>query len=56
MCSKPNVPSYVVITHARPLDYLHDYVSLPREYGKETLEDLFIAVAKEPLTLGGNET
>jgi len=34
MCSKPNVPSYVVITHARPLDYLHDYVSLPREYGK----------------------
>lgn len=28
---------------------------LPREYGKETLEDLFIAVAREPLTLGGNE-
>ncbi len=28
--------------------------TLPREYGKETLEDLFIAVAREPLTLGGN--
>jgi ABC-2 type transport system ATP-binding protein len=27
---------------------------LPREHGKETLEDLFIAVAREPLTLGGN--
>jgi ABC-2 type transport system ATP-binding protein len=25
---------------------------LPREHGKETLEDLFIAVAREPLTLG----
>ncbi len=25
--------------------------SLPREYGKETLEDLFITVAREPLTL-----
>ncbi len=25
--------SFVVITHARPLDYLHDYVCLPREYG-----------------------
>ena len=26
--------------------------SLPREHGKETLEDLFISVAREPLTLG----
>jgi len=26
--------------------------SLPREYGKETLEDLFISVAREPLTFG----
>jgi ABC-2 type transport system ATP-binding protein len=26
--------------------------TLPREYGKETLEELFIAVAREPLTLG----
>ncbi len=25
--------------------------SLPREHGKETLEDLFVAVAREPLTL-----
>ncbi|HYH00206.1 MAG TPA: ABC transporter ATP-binding protein [Terriglobales bacterium] len=25
--------------------------TLPREYGKETLEDLFITVAREPLTL-----
>jgi ABC-2 type transport system ATP-binding protein len=25
---------------------------LPREHGKDTLEDLFIAVAREPLTLG----
>lgn len=30
--------------------------TLPREYGKETLEDLFIAVAREPLTLEGNGT
>lgn len=29
--------------------------TLPREYGKETLEDLFIAVAREPLTLGSND-
>ena len=28
--------------------------TLPREHGKETLEDLFIAVAREPLTLEGN--
>jgi ABC-2 type transport system ATP-binding protein len=28
--------------------------TLPHEHGKETLEDLFIAVAREPLTLGGN--
>jgi ABC-2 type transport system ATP-binding protein len=28
--------------------------TLPREYGKESLEDLFIAVAREPLTLGGS--
>jgi ABC-2 type transport system ATP-binding protein len=27
--------------------------TLPRQHGKETLEDLFIAVAREPLTLGG---
>ena len=27
--------------------------SLPSEYGKKTLEDLFISVAREPLTLGG---
>jgi ABC-2 type transport system ATP-binding protein len=29
-----------------------DPKTLPREYGKETLEDLFIAVAREPLSLG----
>jgi ABC-2 type transport system ATP-binding protein len=28
-----------------------DPKTLPREHGKETLEDLFIAVAREPLTL-----
>ncbi len=28
--------------------------TLPREHGKETLEELFIAVAREPLTLGGS--
>jgi ABC-2 type transport system ATP-binding protein len=27
---------------------------LPRQHGKETLEDLFIAVAREPLTLGNS--
>ena len=32
-----------------------DPKTLAGEYGKETLEDLFIAVAREPLTLGGNE-
>jgi ABC-2 type transport system ATP-binding protein len=31
-----------------------DPKTLPREYRKETLEDLFIAVANEPLTLEGN--
>lgn len=31
-----------------------DPKTLPHEYGKETLEDLFITVANEPLTLGGN--
>ena len=31
-----------------------DPKTLPREYRKDTLEDLFIAVANEPLTLGGN--
>jgi ABC-2 type transport system ATP-binding protein len=31
-----------------------DPKTLPREYGKETLEDLFITVAREPLTLEGN--
>lgn len=31
-----------------------DPKTLPRERGKETLEDLFIAVAREPLTLEGN--
>lgn len=30
--------------------------TLPREHGKETLEDLFITVAREPLTLEGNGT
>ena len=30
--------------------------TLPREYGKETLEDLFITVAREPLTLESNGT
>lgn len=30
-----------------------DPKTLPREHGKETLEDLFIAVAREPLTLQG---
>jgi ABC-2 type transport system ATP-binding protein len=29
-----------------------DPKTLPREHGKETLEDLFITVAREPLTLG----
>ena len=28
--------------------------TLPRQHGKETLEDLFITVAREPLTLEGN--
>ncbi len=31
-----------------------DPKTLPREHGKETLEELFIAVAREPLTLGGS--
>jgi ABC-2 type transport system ATP-binding protein len=31
-----------------------DPKALPRQYGKETLEDLFITVANEPLTLEGN--
>jgi ABC-2 type transport system ATP-binding protein len=31
-----------------------DPKTLPREYGKHTLEELFITVAREPLTLGGN--
>ena len=31
-----------------------DPKSLPRKYGKATLEELFIAVAREPLTLGGD--
>lgn len=30
--------SVVVITHARPLDYTQDYVSLPREYGSPAYE------------------
>lgn len=30
-----------------------DPASLPRAHGKETLEELFIAVAREPLALGG---
>jgi ABC-2 type transport system ATP-binding protein len=29
--------------------------TLPHEHGRETLEDLFVAVAREPLTLGGRE-
>lgn len=28
--------------------------TLPREHGKQTLDELFITVAREPLTLGGN--
>ena len=32
-----------------------DPKALPRRHGKETLEDLFIAVAREPLTLGSAE-
>ena len=28
--------------------------TLPAEHGKRTLEDLFITVAREPLTLGGS--
>ena len=32
-----------------------DPKTLPHEYGKETLEDLFITVANEPLTLGSND-
>ena len=28
--------------------------TLPAEHGKETLEELFVAVAREPLTLGGS--
>ena len=31
-----------------------DPKTLPREHGKETLEELFITVAREPLTLGNN--
>ena len=31
-----------------------DPKTLPREHGKETLEELFIAVAREPLTLENN--
>ena len=30
--------SYVVISHARPFDYLHNYVSLPKEYGTPAYE------------------
>lgn len=29
-----------------------DPKTLPRDYGKETLEDLFVTVAREPLTIG----
>jgi ABC-2 type transport system ATP-binding protein len=32
-----------------------DPKTLPHEHGKETLEDLFITVADEPLTLGNND-
>jgi ABC-2 type transport system ATP-binding protein len=31
-----------------------DPKALPREHGKATLEELFIAVAREPLTLEGH--
>ena len=31
-----------------------DPKTLPREHGKETLEELFITVAREPLSLGGS--
>ena len=27
--------------------------TLPQEHGKSTLEDLFLAVAREPLSIGG---
>jgi ABC-2 type transport system ATP-binding protein len=33
-----------------------DPKALPREHGKETLEELFISVAREPLTLGAGQT
>lgn len=33
MREKNDPHSFVVITHARPMDYLRDYVSLPAEYG-----------------------
>jgi len=33
MAMKNNANSFVVITHARAMDYQHDYVSLPKEYG-----------------------
>jgi uncharacterized protein (DUF362 family) len=32
MCLNP-ASSFVVITHAKPIDYQHDYTSLPTEYG-----------------------
>ena len=32
-----------------------DPKTLPAEHGKGTLEDLFITVAREPLTLGSGE-
>jgi ABC-2 type transport system ATP-binding protein len=32
-----------------------DPKSLPAEHGRESLEELFIAVAREPLTLGLGE-
>jgi ABC-2 type transport system ATP-binding protein len=44
----------VFLSHGRVL-LEGDPKVLPAEHGKETLEDLFIAVAREPLTLGGNE-
>lgn len=35
---KSNVRSVVQITHAAPVDYLHDFVALPKEYGTPAYE------------------
>ena len=38
MCQQNPEKSFVVISHARPIDYHHDFVSLPREYGTPAYE------------------